>query len=139
MWVCSTGDGSTSVGLAGTATAGRSSNKGVAVTAAGVDSTLESAGAATTGSVTTSLVGSTLAGATTTGCVASTAGAADATFFPGAATLVDSIAAGCPQFVQKLDSGSILVPHDVQKGSGEAVGAAGSISSGTAAVTAEAA
>jgi hypothetical protein len=74
-----------------------------------------------------------------TGFVASTAGAADATSFSGAATLVDSTAEGCPQFVQKLDPGSILAPHDVQKGLGEAIGAAASASSGTSVMTAGAA
>jgi hypothetical protein len=50
--------------------------------------------------------------------------------------LVDPTAAGCPQFVQKLDPASILVPHDVQNGLSEAVGAVVSASSGTAAATA---
>jgi len=86
-----------------------------------------------------SFVGSTLAGAPATGCVASTAGTADTTFFSRAATLVDSTAAACPQFVQKLDPGSTFVPHDVQKGLGAAVGAAASASSGTSVVTAGAA
>jgi len=122
--------------------AGGSSTKGVAATAAGAASTVVNAGAASTGSVLfrssvcSALTGVAMTGSTRTGCFASTAGAADATFASGVGTLADPTAAGCPQFVQKRISGSRLAPHDVQKGSGETVGAVVSTATGTAAATA---
>jgi hypothetical protein len=121
---------------------GRSSTKGIAATVGGIDSSLVGAGAATTGSVffrsfgCSALTGVAMTGSTRTGCVVSTAGVGIATFAAGAATLADPVATCCPQFVQNPVPGSILVPHDVQKGFGEAVGAVVSVSSGAAAATA---
>ena len=120
-------------------TTGGSSTKGAA--AASVDSTLEGAGAATTGSVACAvLVGIALAcvaliGSRMTGCVASSVGVAGAMCVSGAAALTNEADAGCPQFVQKAVPGSSLAPHDVQKGFVKAAGAAVFASSGASVAT----